>query len=178
MNQNHLSTSEEVWKDIPEYPAYQVSNHGRVRSFITRIDHAWVIGEHPRRILRPIRINKNYFHVRLQSTWFQVHVLVLMAFVGPCPSGHECCHNDGNGFNNHISNLRWDTRLNNAKDKEKHGTKIMGSKNHKAKLLEFHVKEIRRLYAAGMTEASLSRLLPINQTATRAIVERRSWKHI
>lgn len=52
----------------------------------------------------------------------QVHCLVLEAFVGPRPDGLECCHWDGDAFNNHVSNLRWDTRSANARDALRHGT--------------------------------------------------------
>lgn len=50
-----------------------------------------------------------------------VHRLVLEAFVGPCPSGCEGCHYDGNPANNIVSNLRWDTTKNNCLDKRRHG---------------------------------------------------------
>ncbi len=51
-----------------------------------------------------------------------VHQLVLEAFVGPCPSGLECRHLDGNPDNNQLENLRWGTRLENMADKKLHGT--------------------------------------------------------
>jgi len=51
-----------------------------------------------------------------------VHVLVLTAFVGPCPAGMETLHEDGVRANNQLSNLRWGTRSENAKDKIRHGT--------------------------------------------------------
>jgi hypothetical protein len=50
----------------------------------------------------------------------QVHCLVLEAFVGPRPDGLECCHNDGDAFNNHLDNLRWDTRSANTHDSWRH----------------------------------------------------------
>ena len=59
-----------------------------------------------------------------------VHVLVLKAFIGPCPDGTECCHNDGNPANNAISNLRWDTRSGNIFDAVRHGTHHSASKTH------------------------------------------------
>jgi hypothetical protein len=49
---------------------------------------------------------------------FLVQRLVLETFVGPCPDGMEACHYpDSNKANNALSNLRWDTRLENVKDK-------------------------------------------------------------
>lgn len=51
----------------------------------------------------------------------QVHVLVAEAFISPRPQGLEVCHNDGNGLNNHVSNLRWDTHSANGHDNVMHG---------------------------------------------------------
>lgn len=58
-----------------------------------------------------------------------VHRLVLEAFVGPAPEGYHGCHYpDPNPSNNHISNLRWDSISENAKDKYRDkietGTKV------------------------------------------------------
>ena len=46
---------------------------------------------------------------------------VLNAFVGPRPDGLFACHNNGDKLDNSLSNLRWDTRSNNERDKLKHG---------------------------------------------------------
>lgn len=52
-----------------------------------------------------------------------VHQLVLKTFVGPRPKGYDSCHGDGDKSNNHLSNLRWDTRSENMKDLYRHGRK-------------------------------------------------------
>lgn len=57
---------------------------------------------------------------------FFVHHLVLFAFIGPRPEGKECCHNNGNGFDNRVENLRWDTHLNNMEDRLRHGKTYFG----------------------------------------------------
>lgn len=61
-----------------------------------------------------------------------VHRLVLEAFIGPCPSGFVCCHNDNNPKNNQISNLRWDTQKSNMADKIRHGTRQSGENHPRA----------------------------------------------
>ena len=96
----------------------------------------------------------------------RVHKLVLEAFVGPCPDGLECCHNDGNSFNNHIDNLRWDTHKSNIHDRIKHGTSNRGELCGTAKLTLDQVRAIRndnrlqRLIAAdyGIAESMVSRI--------------------
>lgn len=62
------------------------------------------------------------FMVGHRQIHIAVHRAVLEAFVGPCPPGMECCHNDGDPTNNHVSNLRWDTHAANMADRARHGT--------------------------------------------------------
>ncbi len=49
-----------------------------------------------------------------------VHVLVMLTFVGPRPSGYEVCHNNGKRADNRLSNLRYDTPRGNCEDRERH----------------------------------------------------------
>jgi len=116
---------------------YEVSNHGQVRSVKTgqikkitfrKLDNRPYIGlwkNAKQKIVRPYR-------------------LVLEAFVGKCPQGMECCHNDGNPMNNNLSNLRWDTPKNNHADKVKHGTTNRGERCGTAKLTLVQVNAIRK----------------------------------
>lgn len=51
-----------------------------------------------------------------------VHKLVLEAFVGPCPEGMECLHENDDPLDNRLSNLRWGTRTENLEDRVRNGT--------------------------------------------------------
>jgi hypothetical protein len=42
-----------------------------------------------------------------------VHRLVLLAFVGPCPAGHEVLHLNHQPADNRLENLRYGTRSEN-----------------------------------------------------------------
>ena len=103
----------EIFKDIPGYEGkYSVSNLGRVRS--QRTDT----------ILRPeTKKGKSPYQrvvlcVDYQRKHYQIHTLVLLAFVGPPPSDkHECLHKDHNPRNNALSNLSWGTRSENCKER-------------------------------------------------------------
>jgi hypothetical protein len=56
-----------------------------------------------------------------------VHQLVLEAFVGPCPPGHEARHvDDRDPGNNALSNLAWGTHRENCDDRTRHGTSNLG----------------------------------------------------
>lgn len=109
------------------------------------------------RELKPAERSKNsrYLFVTLYNStrkWqASVHILVLLAFVGPCPVGMEGCHQDGNHKNNKLTNLRWGSRKSNALDRIKHGTQIKGTKHPMAHQgMNYEVaKAIRSEYDSG-----------------------------
>jgi len=101
-----------------------------------------------------------------------VHRLVLEAFKGPCPPGLEACHEDGNGANCTLNNLRWDTRQANANDKMAHGTMIIGEQHHKAKLTEAQVRAIRD---DTRPERVVARDYGVSSTTVGEIKRRKSW---
>ena len=108
-----------------------------------------------------------------------VQRLVLLAFVGPCPDGMECCHNNGIKTDNRLSNLRWDTRKANAADREHHGTTARGSKHGWSKLTEDDVREIRRLYhEEAMVQEAIAALYDVVQATISDILARKRWKHV
>lgn len=123
----------ETWRPVAGFDdAYEVSDHGRVRSvdrlIETRADRRKraFVRLCRGRVLRPAANPHGYLHVNLHREKKQhtrdVHVLVLRAFVGLPPEGAQGCHNDGNPDNNHLSNLRWDSSSENHLDKVRHGT--------------------------------------------------------
>lgn len=63
--------------------------------------------------------------------------------------------------------------------KENTETFPVGEKNPNAKLDEWHVQEIRRLWSEGIRDIpKLGRVFCITNSNIRAIVFRRTWKHI
>lgn len=57
---------------------------------------------------------------------FRVNRLVLEAFVGPCPDGHESNHKDGIKSNNDSENLEWVTHSENVQHAYRLGLKRCG----------------------------------------------------
>jgi hypothetical protein len=171
---------DEHFRPIEGYPGYRVSRSGEIESSWTRHGRAVVLTETwlP---LRPARRRWGHLTVNLsrdgKKTCRFVHRLVLEAFVGPCPAGLICCHNDGDPSNNDVANLRWDTHKANSDDMLKHGRRKMGSQIN-AKLIEGDVVEIRRLRAEGVRMGDLAAKYGVTKDNIAAIVYRRSWRHL
>lgn len=114
----------ERWLPVPGYEGvYEVSDQGRVRS----LDR---ITTHGRRrkgmVLIPSATDKGYLHVGLHlggsHDRYFIHRLVLRAFEGEAPAGHEARHLNGVPPDNALSNLAWGTHLENMRDQREHGT--------------------------------------------------------
>ena len=185
----------EIWKVIPNFEGYEVSNYGNVRSIdryiLQRRGSAYSDDYYLRfmkgRPLKPhiIWSNDKYPHSSItlgKDNRFLIHRLVLFAFVGPCPDGMECCHNDGNGLNNRLDNLRWDTPSNNQLDRKKHGTQtitsIKGSKNHFAKLTEEEVLHIRSIPNYRGKNKDMCKKYNYSRSSMSSILQGKTWKHI
>ena len=110
----------ESFKPIPGHPGYEVSDHGTVRSLTRQIALKTKGGTvytrtSQGRILKPARVgylgqgNTEYRKVSLgKDCQRRVHALVMLAFVGPA-NGLLINHIDGDGTNNHLSNLEYCT---------------------------------------------------------------------
>lgn len=116
----------EIWKDIPGYEGkYQASNLGRIKSLKRRVPirnpYTGELFERtvPERILRPGQ-NRRSGHLSVVlghgKNASQVHQLVMTTFEGPCPSGMEVLHINGNPKDNRCENLRYGTRRENILD--------------------------------------------------------------
>jgi len=175
----------EQWLDVPEWKGfYQVSDCGRVRS----VDRWMTYSSGNRRlqkgrILKPSTMRPDHpherMHVTLQSKgyvrYYNVHRLVMLAFVGPRPNGLECCHNDGDRFNNRLSNLRYDTPKANNADQKMHGRGPQGEGNPRCILGWPKVREIRRRLASGEKGLPLSREYGVHSSTIYSIKYGKNW---
>ncbi len=172
-----------MWKDIPGFEGfYQVSNYGQVRSLDREVSRPDGRTQIYKGIVRKQTIIDGYLRVTLsrdgKSRLFRVHRLVLMTFVGACPSGMECCHSNGNRMDNHLSNLYWGTKVDNWKDRKEHGFGISGEDHHLNKLTEADVLEIRRIHSLGdSTQGQIAKEFGIHRMTVSRIVRRIDWKH-
>lgn len=171
----------ETWKDVVGYEGfYQVSDLGRVRSLVRLLPAAFEAGIRKEKQILAFGSNRQG---RLQVTLcmhgktrrFQVHTLVLTAFVGPCPEGMECLHDDNDYTNNKPGNLKWGTHLENMRDKRRHGTQNEGSNHGQAKLTEDQVRAIR---ADTRVMRTIAKDYGVSQVAVVFIKNRKTWKHV
>lgn len=114
----------EEWRVSPDFPHYEISSQGRIKSVVMRKGAKLRVLRGTMRFYtgRPVALMVS---LRRDGHTFcvRVHRLVLQAFRGPCPDGMVCCHFDGDPWNNAIENLRWDTPKENQLDSARHGTK-------------------------------------------------------
>jgi hypothetical protein len=121
----------EIWKPVNQiilkngtlcnFIGYEVSNYGNVRTYKQRY------GKGPKGLLsnhRPLtgrKDQKGYpqfwlIDINLKGRNFRAHTLVMQTFLGIPKEYEVVCHNDDVKSNNHISNLRYDTQLENVRD--------------------------------------------------------------
>lgn len=181
MVNSQFITDTEVWKAIPDYPGYEVSDRGRIRSFKRKAGRHYNLADTPQRILQPAKTTKGYLIISLckngRGYSFKIHRLVLSVFVGPRPFGMEGCHYDGNRANNFLENLRWDTRCGNEIDAKRHGSRKGINRSH-PKLTEAQVIQIRELPAQGYSQRGIGKIFSISHGHVFNIISRRIWKHI
>ena len=100
----------EIWKDIPGYEEYQVSDLGNVKSKNWR-------NTKQEKVLTPKRQNRGYLQVELVNATgkktFLIHRLVANAFLDPIAGCNAVNHKDEDKRNNSVGNLEWCTNSQN-----------------------------------------------------------------
>ena len=145
---------QEVWHPVVGWEGlYEVSSLGRVRS-VTRVVKCAFNGTIAERTF-PSRERKQYQHgryltVRLHAQHRKantrtVHSLVAEAFIGPRPDGLDVCHGPKGSLCNDVSNLRYGTRAENLRDRDRDGTHQKCDQGPGAKLTLEKVQEIKKL---------------------------------
>ena len=123
-----MPDTSERWLPVPGYEgAYEVSDFGRVRGVDREVRcRGGKLRRHRGRVLAATPDWYGYPRVMLkvggQRKDKKVHQLVLEAFVGPCPEGMECCHDNGDPSDPRLINLRWGSHSDNMLDMARHGT--------------------------------------------------------
>ena len=152
-----MNATPEIWKPVVGYEQlYEVSDQGRVRSVErTRIDTTGRTYSYVGTVLRPAPKASGHLAVSLsdggqRGKTFDIHRLVLDAFVGPRSGDEEARHLNDNPADNRLVNLVWGSRSSNSFDRVRNGIHPMASKTHCKRGHEF-TPENTRLERNGST---------------------------
>lgn len=169
----------EKWKKIKDYPDYEVSTLGRIRSH----------KHNKSRIMKQHLVNSGYKTLILReggrSRRLTVHRLVAKAFVANDNDKPQVNHLDGNKQSNRSNNLEWCTGSENRLHAFKTGLrkphhKMIGEGNGRSILNRHQVKRLRLMkeICPKITYKRLSEIFRIGLQGAYAIIKRKTWKHI
>lgn len=132
---------DEIWKPIAGTD-YEASSEGRIRKVLVMKLTPTQFG------YLKVQLHKRGQQARTRRTWF-VHRLIAQAFLGECPDGLMVNHKDGCKTNNHLENLEYVTRAENAAHASQTGLYLTGESHPAAKLSNEEARELRRLWETG-----------------------------
>jgi hypothetical protein len=156
------------YRPIPGYPHYEAGSNGAIRTY-------YVWHSKTRRVAATPRVVRPHFNKRLgyymvpvirgdgKYTNQYVHVLVALAFHGLPPKGQEVRHDNGVKTNNRSDNLIYGTRLDNNRDKLRHGKQPRGSRHHWAKLSHRQLMSIFQMRGRGRLQQEIADRLGVSQ---------------
>jgi hypothetical protein len=188
----------EIWKPIPGYEGfYEASSLGRIRSLDRDVVQAKAFGgvcvrHFKGKVLIP-KTHGRYHQVNLAKSGVtrtvNLHSVICEAFHGPRPSPqHEAAHWDRDVANNAVDNLRWATKVENADDKQRHGTMMRGEGHAHAVFQDGQITEILGRFSdltQGRTKKApngsirkLAEEYGVTVSALENVIYGRSWKHM
>jgi hypothetical protein len=163
------------WRIIDEFPNYEVSCTGLVRSRVTGIG------------MSPTLAGQGYPSVLLSAGTKKsvrrryVHRLVTIAFIGPLGHGHarQVNHKDGVKTNNNVGNLEIVSSAENHRHARALGLYPVGERHVYARLTDEKVRIIRGLrHSSRMTQRQMAELFAVSQATICHVLRGHIWKHV
>jgi hypothetical protein len=163
-----------TWLPIKDYPDYEVSDDGQVRSLkFGKI-----------KILSPrcIGAKRAYRYISLYRFGFgynfYVHVLVLEQFNGTAPfKDMEVNHINCIKHDNRLSNLEWVTSAGNKKHAVENGLYPVRDQCSWAKVTERDVILMRRLRKDGLSQQAIANQFNVSRRHVGRILDGTRWKY-
>lgn len=115
-----------------------------------------------------------------KSTRRHVHRLLALTFI-PNPEGkEEVNHKDGDKLNNHLSNLEWVTKKENARHAQETGLSHhpIGVENGRAILTEDQVLVIYEQLLKGSLVTHVAKTYNVSPSTVMSIKKRKNWTHL
>ncbi len=178
----------EVWKIVPTLPGHEASNIGRVRSYwseekitkrlksgrLRKYIKGKLLNE-PAVLKTRQRNSQDAVFVKVfrkrKFVWRTVGSIVLEAFHGVRKSHLLISiHRDGDGRNNHESNLFWGTRA--------ECNLLKNQRSGRQKLTEENVVEIWKQLKAGVQQRLISARFKVSESVVSNIKARRKWTSV
>lgn len=152
---------------------YEVSDLGRVRSLPRGISG----GRRIKGRVLALTVDDSGTHTVLlrdspRRRHVHIYILVAEAFIGPRPAGLQIRHLNDDRTDNRLANLTYGTQGENMVDA------VLNGKHGNTKLTVDNVREIRRRYAAGESQAAVAADYGVKPITVQAVVKRRNWKHV
>lgn len=180
---------QEIFKTIPSFPDYEVSNFGRVKtkSRKLRYIHSVTRATHFRTsVERFLKVQNNEltgykFHQLYKNKKMHnkpIHLLVADAFLEKVNGLDVVNHKDGNKHNNVVGNLERCTDSYNHEHATKTGLVAKGDRVASSKLNDRMAYAIKWFLNKGISHSELSRAFKVSRPTVSHIAEGITWKHI
>lgn len=170
----------EIWKSIPNYEDYQISNFGRVKSLERFVNnHSGFKKKLKEKYIYPSISKTGYYVITLSKNTnkktYKIHRLIAVCFIKNNNNKPCINHINGNKLDNSLINLEWCTIKENNIHAEKTGLKNdSGVNNSKSCLSKDDVYFIRN---SGLKLKELSKIYSINQSGVSKIKLRKTYKN-
>lgn len=107
-----------------------------------------------------------------------MHRIVMLAFAGPRPPGHDIDHVNGIKSDNRLANLEYVTRRENMRRAFATGLILTGEEHHSAKLTDQEVRFVRDCHAAGALQKDLAADFGVCRQTIGRIFQGIEWSHV
>lgn len=165
------------WKQIKDYPEYEVSNDGYVRRVLSPGKYN-LLSRAPSGCFRYLMVSLSVKHVIHKK---YIHRLVAQQFLdNPNPELYDSVGlKNKDGLDCRVENLYWTNQTELMALRKKQDKYAKGSEHHMSKLSEAEVIKARKLYDSGKKRVcDLARMYQMDDSTMDSIVKRNTWTHI